>query len=168
MPRTATVKSTAPTAMNLKTMASAPKAKIDVFDKSRPYGEVHPIDPNDGAAYKQPPTPQGVYYRMDGTRVYRDTDPKPAAAQVTKPTATVTQMPDQVQTSETDSPDAVEPPADVVEGDVNISAWVSGAAQYRFAQVRAAIATRYAKEVVTEDEALEFLASEGIVKPSAE
>ncbi len=165
MPRAATVKPTAPTAMSLKTMASTPRVKIDLFDKSKPYGELHPIDPNDGAAYKQPPTPNGVYYKMDGARVYRDTDPKPAAPAKTAATGTVTQMPDDVQTSETEGPDAVPEVVDVIEGDVNISAWVAGLASYRFAQVRQAISARYAKEVTDEAEARDFLAGEGIVKP---
>lgn len=136
-----------------KPVASVPRTTTtDILDRSRDYATIWPL--HEGAAFKQ----GGRYYTVEGKRVRMPgeaVEAAPVAPRKGAKPAPVVAEDEQEPAEATDG--------DVVEGDVNLSAYAAGAMKYRFALVRTAILSRYSKAVVDEAQALEFLHEQGIV-----
>jgi hypothetical protein len=151
------------------------------LDRSRPFGTVTPI--YEGAAFAQ----DGRHFGPDGKRVLLpgevDDEPVRHKAAVTQQPAAaivadaVAKSPDKPRggrpkgsTNKPKAPKApkalapaAKPAAPIVEGEVNLTAWATGSADYIMADVYKAIRTRYSRNVTNEADAIETLINEGVV-----
>lgn len=144
----------------------AKKARTDLLDKSRPFETLHPGGQFHGAFYAQ----DGRHYDLQGHRVsVPDEDSAREEAMKRDRMARPPRMAragdePPADTSDLDMEDRDETGiAEVRVGEVNLSAWATGAEEYRFAQVRMAIAERFSKVVTNEVDALDFLREQKVV-----
>lgn len=143
------------------------KVKVDLLDRSQDFGFVSPPcdsmdDPPQLAHFYQ----NGKYYDANGNRVKMPGDEENDAARAAELERTrkaravrlrkEAELLDQGLEPET-------PDEEVESAGVNLTQWALFQRNYRFAEVRKAIQTRYQRVLPTEDEARSFLIDEGVV-----
>lgn len=160
--------------------AAAPLAprpmKRDVLDRSKHYSTVH--GPGSDVAFQQ----DGRQYDVRGERIYAPGEQRTSPAPTRESTSRPALQPqndndggaedDDLIREETEIEDGVnhvsrETAGDVAVGDVNLTAWGMGEVNYLFGKVRAAIMERYAKDVISEDDAMDFLKEEKVIPGDA-
>lgn len=140
------------------------------LDKSRPFGTITPLYL--GAAFEQ----NGRFFAPDGTRVLLPGEapeavkaapgPSQPAAVPAEPAKRPQGRPKGSKNAPKDPPAVASEPVKsdpVTEGDVNLTAWAKGEAEYIMADIYKAIRTRYSRIVATEADAVDTLVDEGAV-----